>query len=694
MKISKGIFLLILAITIFGLYSPAWKYQFIWDDKVLFEDNPLFTENQPLSSALTTSYFRQQVGLHSVDFYYRPVLMLSFWLENKLWGIHPFALRLVNLIIFFCGLAAWYFFFKARYDIGSFPEIVVILFALFPFHVDNIVWVVGRGDLLVILFSGLCFLSLDRYVRQKRPKFLFWAWLFFTLGLFSKEAVMFFWPVFVVAEYSFRKKINLFFHGGNSLSIVAYFLIKGPLLHIRNIPYAWPQHIISSGIIGAIGYYARAVVFPFTGPRFVTQTELASLPLIMGGAFALLALILVVLLPRKRQPALLPASLLFVFLGGHSLLAFSRLFPYRAYARYTVIPALAFFWLVAQEVCRLKEKPRSAVTSVILILFIPRVVSLTRDYRHEIIFWQRAAEANSADTYARFQLASAFFQQKDYIDAELVLNQTLFMKMPREVALLISLLYSDLELTRANYDNVFRWLNSIESLVQQPGYQLVGYMQFYLRGKRAAALISLGRFNEAEKLLGENKNIYPKVKETYRELYSLYLGQEKWAEAAALELVMKQLFPGSFNSLSTKMIEDHFLNYGPEQKISFYEFHRNYPRAIELLEGQGDVASLPEEKIGLLARLYLKNGQPERARELVNLWSERNKPAASFFNKIGFVYLNEFCRVREAFDYFQKSLELDKNQMEIRYIIMRLTETYLKRLKPVWPEEKKIGLPD
>jgi|GEM_PF-805823 len=690
MKIRKPVFLIILWVTIFGLYWPSLKYPFIWDDKVLFDNNPFFVENQSFSSALTSSYFRKQVGLGSVDFYYRPFLMASFWIENRIWGIHPVSLRLVNLIIFLAALSAWYLFLKKRYDFSSFPEITTTLFALFPIHVDNIVWIVGRSDLLLLLFSGLCFIFLDRYIRTNNKYFLVFCSFFFALGIYSKESFMFFLPILIIAEYQLHKKINFMFHAANTLIVASYFLIKGPLLHIRDIPILWPKGIFSFVVtaIGPIGYYTKVIIFSFGGPRFLSSVDLNKPVYFLWASLGLLALLTALFLSRKRQSAFIPGALIFFFFIGHSALIFSQLFPYRAYARYMIIPALGFLWLLCQGICQLKEKFRSALVFILLLLFIPRVVILSRDYRHEIIFWQKAVDISPHDPHATFQLASALFRQKNYIDAELVLNQTLFMKMPREVALLVSLLYSDLELVRANYQHVFRWLDSIEALSKQIGGQPAPYMQIFIRAKRAATQIALGYWQEAENLFLENIRTFPEMRENYRELYSLYLGQEKWADAISLEKIMKERFPKEFAELNTLMIKEELSNFSLDEKINFYELHRNYPSAIKLLENKRNETPLDVKTTFHLARLYLKNGRAEKAREIFQKYIENNPSSVELINKIAFFYINEFHRVREALWYLQRSLELDQTQVEIKYIIMRLTESYLKRLKPVWPEEK------
>ncbi|MCX7973934.1 MAG: hypothetical protein N3B16_05470 [Candidatus Aminicenantes bacterium] len=692
MKIKKLYFFTILSATILGLYWQSLNYPLIWDDRGLFENNPLFEENQSLIAALKASYFRQQIGIENVDFYYRPILMASFWLEDKLWGIHPISMRLINVILFISGISVWYLFLKARYDFSSFPEIATFLFALFPLHVDNIVWIVGRSDLLLILFSGLCLLFLDRYTKKGKKFFLLVASISYAFGMFSKESFLFLAPILMLAEYSFHKKINIFFHLGNGLITASYFLIKGPLLHIRNIPMLWPKQISSilSSLLGAIGYYIKAIIFPFGGPRFLSAADLEMAVYIFLGTLGVFVLLFLILLSKKKSDILLPASLIVFFLVGHSLLIFSRLFPYRAYSRYMIMPALGFIWILSLYLIKLKEKSRPILIFILLIAFIPHIVFLNREYRHEIIFWQKAVSRAPNDAYARCELANAYFKSKNYLDAELVLNRILSMKMPRDVALLVSLQYADLELIRANYPYVFRWLDSIDSLCKQMGMQLVPYMQVILRGKKALAELSLGRWEEAEKLLLENIKVSPEMMDSYRELYFLYIGTEQWDKAASLEEKMKERYPRSFKWIDTEKVKKELSNFNLTEKIAFYERYRNYNKAIEILEAEHD--SINQENnnflIFQLVRLYLKSGLIDKTHEIISNYLKNNLPQTEFLNKIAIIFIYEFNRIKEGLSYLQKSLELDKNQPEIKFLVFTLTQKYLNQLKPVWPDEK------
>ena len=97
---NNALFILIVVIILLAIYWNSFGYEMIWDSKLLFENNILFEQNKPLSSAFKIGYFREQMGVGNIDFYYRPLLTASFVLEHKTWGIRASTLRITNLMIF------------------------------------------------------------------------------------------------------------------------------------------------------------------------------------------------------------------------------------------------------------------------------------------------------------------------------------------------------------------------------------------------------------------------------------------------------------------------------------------------------------------------------------------------------------------------------------------------------------------
>src|SRR2546425_8205459 len=81
---AATIFLLALAV-----YWPALRGEFIWDDALLIQKNPLL---------------KGGLGLHSIwfqtDF---PLTMIAFWLEWLAWGKSPLGYHVVNVLLHATG---------------------------------------------------------------------------------------------------------------------------------------------------------------------------------------------------------------------------------------------------------------------------------------------------------------------------------------------------------------------------------------------------------------------------------------------------------------------------------------------------------------------------------------------------------------------------------------------------------------
>ena len=231
------IFIAFLIITVFGVYWKTFNYDLIWESKIYFTQNILFTENHPITSAFKFGYFREQLGAENVDFYYRPLLTASFILENKLWGLKNASLRFTNIIIYILSLIFLYIFLKNQSEKKPFPEIATLLFALYPLNVDNIVWVLGRNDLLLLLWGSLTFLFLELFVKKRKYIYLICSSFFYLLGIFSKEAFIFFLPILFLYEIIKRKKISIPYHLSNIFISMIFFILKNSILGIKNLRF-------------------------------------------------------------------------------------------------------------------------------------------------------------------------------------------------------------------------------------------------------------------------------------------------------------------------------------------------------------------------------------------------------------------------------------------------------------------------
>lgn len=118
----------------------------------------------------------------------RPVTALTLMLDASLWGANPFGFRLTNLLLHAAtaGLVGWLAWRAAgRCLVGA--GAAAALFALHPVHVEPVLWITGRVDVVATLAYLAGFVAFVRYRDGGGAGLLPWLWLAFAAAVFAKE---------------------------------------------------------------------------------------------------------------------------------------------------------------------------------------------------------------------------------------------------------------------------------------------------------------------------------------------------------------------------------------------------------------------------------------------------------------------------------------------------------------------------
>ena len=173
-----------------ALYLPTLFYGLVWDDNLLLrvmEDR--LRAGGPAS--LLFSDFRlypwESTG------YYRPVVMLSLWLDRLLSGVLPFSFHLTNVLLH--GLVSALVAAAGRRLTGSATAALLggLLFAVHPAHVESVAFVSGRTDLWAAAFgmaSLLCWLRSREGAPSRLLPWPAWGGAAFLLACLSKEVAV------------------------------------------------------------------------------------------------------------------------------------------------------------------------------------------------------------------------------------------------------------------------------------------------------------------------------------------------------------------------------------------------------------------------------------------------------------------------------------------------------------------------
>jgi len=659
---KKNIFFIILLFFVLLLvYQHTFKYDLIWDSKSFVEEGALLTGDYNVSSAFKFGYIKGQFGYNKESFYYRPLVHISFMLEKKLWGLKSNTLRLINLFIFFCSIFVLFLFFRNLSISKPFPYVSTIIFSFLPINVDNIVWVVSRGDLLLLFWGSLCLLFFHKYSESKKSIFFLLSSLFFLLGIFSKETFLVFLPVLFFYNLFSKKKTLIIYHIVNLFSVFFFFLVKHKILGLSSLKMYLASNIVDNfrRLLFVTGYYFRVIIFPLNLKIFNFVREIGGFKYIFFGILGVLFFIYIIKVCFKDQRYILPVTLTIFFLVPFIALSFSGLWPFRLSSRYMMMSSLGVVMIFSIFINRFKTKTQYLIVFILILLFIPNIMVNSSSYKNESIFWRNALDYHPESGEILFMLAHNSFQNDEKIVADYYVKKALKIPLSSETALHISILKAKIEYHKANYPAALEWINKIKST-----FTLKPEMKYHIESLIADVQMSTGNKTITEKLLKNLLKNYSGKREVYKKIYNFYIGKIMWEKAGKIEKKIEHEFPGSL--VDTNKIKQRFETFSLDKKIAFYSHYKNYESAIELLN------SKKKNKINYklkLIELYYKSGKSNIAEQSVKKLLKNKGKNYQVLNTMGFFYLKKFNRIKESLNYFKKSIKVKNDQPQLKEFI-------------------------
>ena len=130
--------------------------------------------------------------------FFRPLFILSYVIDNAVWGARPFGFHLTNVTVhalnsFLTFLLSLEFVQDMKLDSRTRRAVSIgaaALFLLHPSHTEAVTWISGRADLLATFFSLASILFYLRYTKSTSKSQLRVSIACFTLALLAKEAAI------------------------------------------------------------------------------------------------------------------------------------------------------------------------------------------------------------------------------------------------------------------------------------------------------------------------------------------------------------------------------------------------------------------------------------------------------------------------------------------------------------------------
>jgi predicted membrane-bound mannosyltransferase len=168
------------------LYSNSLLNGFVWDDHFIIVQNTAIKDARNVVGFFTQDFWRNStLGIYSG--FYRPIVLVSFFLDFMLWGLNPFGFHLVNISIHLMNTLLVFFIITLLTKDRSLGLFSGIFFGIHPVQTEVVNAIFNRGDLLATFFV---FLSLFLYLRflSIRKSYLYVLSLcVFVFALLSKE---------------------------------------------------------------------------------------------------------------------------------------------------------------------------------------------------------------------------------------------------------------------------------------------------------------------------------------------------------------------------------------------------------------------------------------------------------------------------------------------------------------------------
>ena len=192
----------------FILYGRSINYEFVLDDSFAVENIGLVQKGlRGIADIWSHGYF---YGYNENNAQlYRPLTQTVLALTSSVAGMNPAAFHFINIIGYFLIILLIFNILKPYFaDKRTWvPCFAAILFAIHPLHIEVVANIKSIDEILAMLFGLAALRNGLKYYASKEKKDLWFALLFLTLSVFSKESgIMFALMIPLTALFLIKEK--------------------------------------------------------------------------------------------------------------------------------------------------------------------------------------------------------------------------------------------------------------------------------------------------------------------------------------------------------------------------------------------------------------------------------------------------------------------------------------------------------
>jgi hypothetical protein len=398
----------------FLLYSQTLFFGLTYLD-----DNTLILDRQNILTDFQdniATIFSTDAFFSGTNFYYRPLLNLSFMIDAQFVDNQYFIYHLDNVLLHIISAILVFILLSKILDKKPLAFFLALIFLVHPALTQAVAWLPGRNDSLVTIFVLAAVLSLISFSARPRLLPIFSYTVFFFLALLTKETAIFL-PLLVLGYF-----LSLGRHDqaktADKVLVGAFSVLAGFIwLIMRRLAFSKENIGLMAAAWSIIKNFSDALVM---GGKMIFPFNLSVLPVSLDsswlyGIAALALLIAVLFFSRRQRYDYLFFGIIWFLVFFLPPFAISSSAPYFLEHR-LYLPLIGFLIIIA-EIDWLKEADwrdrRILLGGIILLVFFSTLTLWhSRDFRDPLTFWQAAVRTSPHSPLAQKNLGAMYYLNK------------------------------------------------------------------------------------------------------------------------------------------------------------------------------------------------------------------------------------------------------------------------------------------
>lgn len=684
---------LTLFITTIALYWQVTAYDYINFDDPEYVANNLVVK-QGISKETINWAFKTTKTAN-----WHPLTWISYLLDVHFFGSTPGVHHLINVLLHATNAVLLFIVFR-RMTAGVWPSaIVAALFAIHPLHVESVVWISERKDVLSTLFWILAMWCYAGYSIHKDIKRYLAALVLFALGLMAKPMLVTLPCILLLLDYwpldrlrLFREKIDrnkiplssifpliwekIPFLVITTASSIVTFIAQKSEGAVKSLDFI-PLSLRLANALNSYISYLKKIIWPYPLAVFYPYPSAFPWWKIVGSLLLLMAMFYLAFRNMKRHPYLLVGWLWYV----GSLVPVIGIVQVGSQAmadRYTYVPAIGIFVMFvwgANELLRRWGLHKTGILTGTLLLFAALIAATwvqTTHWKDSLTLFRHAIAVTTDNYLVHSNLASTYAQNRQFDKAIWHYSEALRAKPGYAMA------HNNLGLAlvhKGRYTEAFAHYS--EALRLNPDYAEA-------LNNLGSALAQQGSLNEAIKHFRKAIRLRPHYAEAHTNLATVLVKEGKMDEAIShySEAVDSDpYFETALINLALALSQQGRID---EAVLALEKGLKRFPTSADLnnhlgmlqqVSGNLDTAiifyrkaiSLQSdhgEALNNLAEAFLRKKEYEHAltisKKLVNLHPDR---PVTYYN-VACVYAQQ-GQIEESIEWLRKAIERGYNNWEM-----------------------------